>query len=421
MRPFFIEISRFLCYYFAIDTQGGAIFMEFKPVLRFGVMSDLHYCSERPLRRERFKNAMETLYSYAEGQEYTGVDALYVVGDFADTGRPEQMQWLKEDMDACLRPDTLLVMTLANHELHYVESEQQALADFDRIFNMKTDRHEVIKGYHFISVTTTRDDGEWHDSFDDAKRKFLKTELKKAAEDTPNKPIFVFQHPGIKKTTPGAAYGNLGAYDILAEYKNVIDFSGHSHIAANDPREIHQRDFTSVTTGSLAYISLGNKWLYTGLGSRGYTNNHYSQMVMVEVDENGLVLIKYIDAARKAVLREERFVDVKNFTYVDGRTDASPVFEEGDVHLEATEEGLKLTFPKATCESGVWYYALKFFGSDGKVVYEENIPSDHPSAEPKAEYVLTFEDLPENITSCEIKAVGFFGNVSSSVVDKKLY
>lgn len=388
--------------------------MSFCPILRFGVMSDAHYTDELPYRREHFKNAIETMYRYADGQEYRGVDALYVVGDFADTGTTEQMKTFKEDMDKYLRKSTLPVITLANHELHYTDSEEKALTDFDRIFGMKTDRHEVIKGYHFISVTTTRDEGEWHDSFDNAKRNFLKTALKKAAEDTPDKPIFVFQHPGVINTTPGAAFGNLWIYDELAEHKNIIDFSGHSHFAANDPREIHQRDFTSVTTGSTAYLSLGRSWLYKNLGNRGFISKNFAQMLIVEVDDKGLVLVKYIDAERATLIATERLIDLNNFTYLDDRTAPSPTFAANpSTFLKETDGKLYLSFPRASGE--VWYYGVKFLNSSGEVLYEENIPADYASAEPKKFFEFTFEEMPDGITSAEIKAAGFFGNISSSI------
>lgn len=396
--------------------------MSFKPILRFGVMSDLHYTAEHPLRRERFKDAVETMYSYAEDKEYSAVDALYVVGDFADIGTAEQMTWFKEDCDKYLRPETLPVITLANHELHYVESEQKALSDFDRIFGMPVDRHEIIKGFHFISVTTTRDKGKWHDSFDEAKRTFLKTELKKAAEDGNDRPIFVFQHPGVANTTPGAAFGNLNIYDILAEYPVVIDFSGHSHLAANDPREIFQKDFTAVTTGSLAYISLGNTWCYKNLSSIGYTSSDYSQMLIVEVDEKGVVCVKILDAAAKRVFEDERVIDVSKgkdgFVYTDDRTAPPPVFDDGEVILETTETNLRLAFPKATCDSGVWYYNAKFFGIEGEFLCEKNIPSDHASTERKEVFDLCLGEMSVETATAEIRAVGFFGNISEPLVKR---
>ena len=39
--------------------------MEFKPVLRFAVMSDCHYSERHPEYRERTKNTIEYLYKYS--------------------------------------------------------------------------------------------------------------------------------------------------------------------------------------------------------------------------------------------------------------------------------------------------------------------------------------------------------------------
>ena len=392
--------------------------MEFKPVLRFGVMSDIHYNEDRPIARERFASALDTMYSYAEKQEYKIVDALYIVGDFADTSKREQMQMLKEDCDKYLKDETLLTLTLANHELHYGESEQKSLEFFAEVFGMPTDRHKIINGFHFISVSTTNDGGKWHDSFDAAKRDYLKTELEKAASQGQNKPIFVFQHPGVYNTSPGAAFGNLGIYDILKEYQSVVDFAGHSHLAANDPREIHQRDFTVVGTGSLLAISTGRSWLYKELSGVGYNPLDFAQMSVVEVDEQGIIRIKYIDAVSKSFFEEERIIDVtkgkEGFTYTENRTASAPVFDlSATVTLQTEDEKLKVKFPKA--EGDVWYYGIKLFDRNKSLIKEENIPSHFASASPETEYSVTLCADEKLVCFAEVTAVGFFGNFSTPI------
>ena len=67
--------------------------MEFKPVLRFAVMSDVHFCKEHPERRTTLKKAVKEVYKYSENEEYKKLDALYVVGDFTDRGKREEMEW----------------------------------------------------------------------------------------------------------------------------------------------------------------------------------------------------------------------------------------------------------------------------------------------------------------------------------------
>ena len=72
-----------------------------------------------------------------------------------------------------------------------------------------------------------------------------------------------------------------------------------------------------------------------------------------------------------------------------------------------------MSFPKASGE--VWYYEIKFKDTSDEVLYEENIPSDFASAEPKEVFEFTFEELPDGIASAEIKAAGFFGKLSDSI------
>lgn len=63
---------------------------DFKPVLRFIASSDIHYNREDPSRLHNYEKGLELAYKYAAGQEYDKIDALYVVGDFADSGSEEQ-------------------------------------------------------------------------------------------------------------------------------------------------------------------------------------------------------------------------------------------------------------------------------------------------------------------------------------------
>ena len=47
--------------------------------------------------------------------------------------------------------------------------------------------------------------------------------------------------------------------EILKNYPQVVDFSGHSHVPINDPRSIHQKHFTALGTGSLSYFELDDE------------------------------------------------------------------------------------------------------------------------------------------------------------------
>ena len=43
---------------------------NFKPVLRFTVVSDIHYQNEHTVERDRMKSAIETSYALSEKEEY---------------------------------------------------------------------------------------------------------------------------------------------------------------------------------------------------------------------------------------------------------------------------------------------------------------------------------------------------------------
>ena len=224
---------------------------NFKPVLRFLVVSDVHYGDEREAEYERMEKAINTAYELSEKEEYSKLDALYVVGDFSKRGTEKQMYAFKNTLDEFLKEGTEVAVSLASHEFMN-DGEEKALENFGRIFGMEPDTHKVINGYHFISVTSTNG---CH--FDEAKQNWVAAELKKAAADDPRKPIFFFQHPHIMGTVYGSAnWGEDELTAILMNYPQIIDFSGHSHAPINDPRSIHQKHFTCLGTGTLSYFEL---------------------------------------------------------------------------------------------------------------------------------------------------------------------
>ena len=338
-------------------------------ILRFAVMSDLHYNEEYPFVRDRFKSAMEKIYDYCGAEEYKNLDALYVVGDFADLGLKSQMQMFREDCDKYVSADTKLVVTLANHELHYVPDYKQAMADFQEIFNMDFDRHEVMGGYHFISLSTTIDRGPWHDSFDATKKEYLKTQLDEAVKDGGDKPIFVFHHPGQFATVLGGVYGNAELYPILSQYPQIIDFSGHSHYAVNNPREIHQKHFTSVSTGTLLNIHPYDKIENAHISGCFVNHNDMAHMLLVEVDDQSKVHIKIMDVVAGEFFEEEYLVenvsDKRKYKYTLQRAANAPIpyfGEDAEVSVSETENGLSISFPRAFCdEERVFEYTLLLF------------------------------------------------------------
>jgi len=121
---------------------------DFTPVLRFVALSDVHYRDERSVERERMEKALRI----ANRQS---LDALCVVGDFATGGSEAQFAAFKQTLDDGLRPGTRAILALASHEF-MGGGPEPAQEKLRRVFNQEPDVHEVINGYHFISVSPSK-------------------------------------------------------------------------------------------------------------------------------------------------------------------------------------------------------------------------------------------------------------------------
>ncbi|HBL40645.1 MAG TPA: hypothetical protein DDY98_03370 [Ruminococcaceae bacterium] len=321
---------------------------EFKPILRFLAMSDIHFNREKPERRRNFELGIKLAYEYAEQQEYKGIDVLTINGDFTDHGEEEHFADFKESVEGALKPETDLIMTMASHEYMCDGHVEKAHERLRRFFNRGPDNHKVIKGFHFISVSPTISC-----RFQDEKREFLKKELEAAHEDTPFKPIFLFQHPHITETVYGSInWGEDDLTDILVNYPQIVDFSGHSHAPVNDPRSVHQRHFTCAGTGSFSYFELDE---YDKVyGTVPPLDEPSAQFLIVEVSEEGAVKIKPFDVVTQRFFDMEYLVETPwnpdSFIYTEDRYFAAkkPEFTaEATIDVTVKADGVDFTFDQA--------------------------------------------------------------------------
>ena len=400
--------------------------MNFKPTVRFAVMSDCHYSEKHPEYRIRMKKTINFLYDYSHGETYNKLDALYVVGDFADLGKTHEMQWFYDDVKECLQEETLLAVTLANHELHYMPDYNVALKDFKEIFKMDYDRHEKINGYHFISLSSIRDKGPWDDSFNDEKKAFLKAELEKARQDTGNKPIFVFQHAGIPETLFGGVGGHTEIYSILSDYPQVIDFSGHSHNPVNDPREINQKNFTCVGTGSMSYLSTSASWGDFHINGDSTLGKGHAHMLIVEADEKGIVKILGLDADEKKFICESYITDCHDkskyqYTLKRALNAPKPYFEVGANAVVTVDNGkASVVFPAAKSDGErVKEYCIRLMDEKGVIMAQKNIYSDYMHYTQKDVLSTQIDWNYDFVPDVLVYAVGFWENVSVPIDKSK--
>ena len=322
---------------------------DFKPALRFMVVSDIHYKDEPCVEEERMAKALQIAYRLSEESEsYKKLDAVYAVGDFANSGTETQMRKFKATLDKYCQEETQYCLMMASHEYHGGGVEK-AHELFKEIFDIPVDNHRVINGFHFISMTCSH-----ACEFEDDKVDFAKKALKEAREADPKKPIFFFQHPHITDTVSGSIYwADEKFYTTFMDFPQVIDFSGHSHVPINDPRSIYQKHFTALGTGSLSYFELDEFDKYYGTVPPNKAD--CAQMLLVEADENGRVRIYPYD-----VLTDNFFPFIweidepwnpESFKYTDARykADKAPYFPENTL-IEVTDvndKGFKLTFSQA--------------------------------------------------------------------------
>ncbi len=396
---------------------------DFKPVLRFMVVSDVHYKDEHTVERDRMELAIKTANELSEKEEYSKLDALYVVGDFANSGSRAQMLAFKDTLDKNLKSGTVANLSMASHEYHG-EGEEAALEKFAEIFAQEPDTHRVINGFHFISVTCTNG---CH--FDEAKQNWVAKELEIAAKDAPNKPIFFFQHPHITDTVYGSIYwGEDELIPALVSYPQIINFSGHSHAPINDPRSIHQKHFTSLGTGTLSYFELDEFDKHYGTCPPG--KEKAAQMLIVEADAENRVRIYPYDLITSNffpfVWKIDSAWDVDSFEYTRKKrfaTEKAPYFSE-DAKLrivDIKENGFTVDFDQATAdEEYVNDYNIILKNADGVIIRKTSVWSEYYFYEMPETLNVTLEGLEKGEYYVEIFANGFWENKCKTPLKSEL-
>jgi len=329
---------------------------NFEPVLRFVVCSDIHLGEDENGKKnaEKLRKLFDKAYEIAEKSEvYTELDAILVAGDFTEQGKIEEYEIYKEITEEKLKNGTQLLTCLGNHEqIAYRDTAnpEKATEVFQEYIGTEADTHNVINGYHFIGVSYD-DTGE--EAFK-TKTEWLRTELDKAVAETGEKPVFVYQHPHPALSVYGSVnWANMDIRMVLKDYPQVVDFSGHSHYAANDPRSIHQSTFTAIGCGAVTG-AMGNLSYISG---DAYGDGESGTFWICEVDDGGNVRLRLYDVISDCFYENIDYyltdlADKSRRAYAWGRMmaqDTPPVFpDSAELTVSNDEEGNTLvTFPEA--------------------------------------------------------------------------
>ena len=346
---------------------------EFTPVLRFIAASDTHIQTYFDIESGRLQKMLRLGYAVADADaEYNALDAVLIAGDLTDDGRKAQFNAFTAALDSCLREETRFLGVTAKSHDGYTMSRRETHAYYTALTGNSPDFHTVINGYHFIGLSASDDDSV---HYDEGQVAWLRAQLEQATAEDPMKPVFVMHHEHVRNTVYGSSdfegWGETYFTDVLSDFPQVVDFSGHSHYPLNDPRSVWQGAFTAVGTGAIYYTE------FTVDDQRTIHPDGYKQVStcwIVEVDARNRVRLRGLDVLNREYLCEyilENPADPENRAYTpENRAGASraPVFANGAAVKTRRIAGYcDCTVPLAASADGmpVVLYRAKAYDADG--------------------------------------------------------
>ncbi|WP_347940592.1 metallophosphoesterase [Peribacillus simplex] len=387
-----------------------------KPDLVFPVISDVHILKSGTTDLQKLGSALHQLNELVPKQ-----DALVVVGDLTENGYIEEYDRFMSIYDIKKQPKAVSMIAIGNHDywngLSVIDSQKRFIekTGMESIYY-----HKVVKGYHFIVLGT--EDGKTEGTFSVKQIEWLGEQLKLANTDDPKKPIFVFHHQPIKGTIYGSEWGFSANrdlfYDTLKEYPQVITFSGHTHYPLEEPRTIHQKDFTTLATASLK-----NMWVEAGYiqGELPKGAETFSQGLIVEV-HGDKVFIHRRDFTQNDWVGEPWVIDCRgkknSFKYTEMRDQVKPRFPKGSSIsiVDTTSTEMNIIFNQANDNSLVHSYKIVAKNKlTGQIEKEFRAFSEFYKDPVPNPFVQPVKGLqPGTSYSIEVYAIDSFGNISDT-------
>lgn len=394
---------------------------DFVPVARFIATSDTHISALGDKGCRRIAKMINSAYEIAEADaDYNKLDAVVFSGDITDSGTFTAFSAFTATTDKALKGDTQRLAVVAKaHDGYSFGSE--SLDTFTSLTGQEPDFHRVINGFHYIGVSRSATD----EHYTAEQVLWLDNELKKATEEAPLQPVFVFTHEHVQNTVFGSyTYDGWGIdtfREVLDKYPQVIHISGHSHYPANDPRSIWQGNFTAIGDGGLAYyeFTVDDR---TAVHPEDYKT--MTQALLIEIDADNRVLIRVLDVDAGKFVKEYLVDNVASPVKLKYSHDArkllstAPVFaDDAALSIKKACGKYKITVPQAevTGDNEVYLYRLSITDSSGNEVY---------SAWELSQYY--FADVPESITfdgitlsngkyTASVTAEDVWGNLSTPI------
>lgn len=366
---------------------------DFVPVLRFLVTSDVHIRNNTAALNghEQLSLLYETAYAYSENHPvYNKLDGMFFIGDNTQGGSEQQQTYFFNFLKENTKEGTYALATMGNHEFkatgqNYNDPEGATAKFLEYSGYETTDTRFELGGYQFIAFAPDLYDKTNGVFFTQKKLDWLKKELDAAVAATPDKPIFVMQHQPPYQTMKGSnskASADPGLKNVLVNYPQVIDFSGHTHCSLSDPRIIWQGEFTAINTGGMAYLSIpimngkndqsGGRAIDEEGGWIGESEDsavrNAGMYYFVEVDKDHRVQVLTYNTFTKSLWGEPYLIDSldpADFVYTNDRKNnaVKPTFAQGAaLQLRSNNyKNLQITIPHATCKDVVQSYRVEVY------------------------------------------------------------
>nr|WP_243526880.1 FN3 and LamG domain-containing metallophosphoesterase family protein [Bacillus pseudomycoides] len=416
LAVFFLVFTSFSWTSFAETKEEKTEKESSEKKIVFPVLSDVHIKNSGTDDTFRFQRALQQLNAVAPRQ-----DAFVVVGDFTDSGSTQQYDRFFQTYKQYGNQNATAMYALGNHDYWNGLLAHDAQKRFLKKTGMESIYyHKVVKGYHFLVMSP--ENGVTHGYYSDTQINWLKQKLVKAKQADPNKPIFVFLHQQIKGTVYGShewgTNDSAKINEVLKEYPQAVTFSGHSHYPLDDPRSIHQKDFTSVGTSSVSYMEVESGKVQGNIPPGAET---LSQGLLVEVDDQK-VTIHRRDFHTNSWTGEPWVVELpakkESFKYTEDRDKEKPAFLQ-DAKLKLsniTETSVTAAFPQAVDNLLVHSYRLQAKEkATGKVKNQLLAFSEFYRDPVPKELTFTLDGLEINTEyNIEVTALDSFGNESSA-------
>ena len=389
---------------------------EFTPVMRFLITSDSHITTIGDVQTTRLEKMIKLGYRIAEGDtEYNGLDAILIAGDVTDMGTKIAFNSIKAAVVPVLKEGTQFLATVStSHDDRTLGKESLRL--YSQIMEQETDFHRVINGFHFIGISASTIEGEHYSEY---QKVWLREQLDAAVADDPAKPVFVLQHEHISDTVYGSSsfegWGMPDFAEILKDYPQVVDFSGHSHYPINDPRSIWQGEYTALGTGGLYYAEITVDDVKT-VHPDGY--RFTSTFWVVEIDADNRIRLRAVDLLAQEYLCEYILDGITDRSYTPEKQlerSKPPVFKSG---TQVKIRSGKAVFNAAESADGMPIFIYRAFAVDAegnRTPIGKTTPKYFRYDVPD-KVKIKLENLPEGKFTLEIVAENCYGIQSEPLI-----